>query len=695
MKIRFECECGKPLVAQETMVGRRAKCPKCGRSVEVPQTPKPPKLAAASVDNEDFFANLMGQSLSASDSTQNADSVESGTNHSTEQVSIFSEATQLPTTEVPHVSPNGANSSTKSAAATLKLPRASRTMILGAIASSVLIVVLLIVWFWPRNEQNHRQTESRTGHTSQPSNTAVEVPELKSDESESPTKPSVQTASATNEPQTNQIEKPKQATEVKGLEQLIPTIEPAVVRLDVSAREGSAIGSGFVIDDTGIVVTNNHVVEGATSAKAAFADGTSVAVIGILAADPKRDIAILKIQGTEKKFPSLKLWKGSPPKGLAVVAFGAPKGLSFSASEGIVSAVRSGKELADFGIPVDGAWIQTTTPISPGNSGGPLVARSGEVVGINTFNIVKGQNLNFAVSATDIERIFESAKSANPLPLGLTTSSKGASDLIGKEVGSFKIPPKFNYPHQLVINSEKGKFDTYRRIELGPVRLDNATAMFLLLVVTDDDRVADNGFLLINSVAENWRFRKFRTLKIIADGELTNLGEMSWDPEVKTTGLSVYCVERLNTPVPLRVLLKIARSKDSDIAVGSSEYSLGLALRDGLRDALSRLPLTKTVSGIALEIDQQIESENTEIANAEKKRETERQSQIRAAVEKAEKEEQLANEKKANRSLSLVKKLIDDGKTKLAKEALERIIKNYPETAAQREAEELLKKLKD
>ncbi len=202
--------------------------------------------------------------------------------------------------------------------------------------------------------------------------------------------------------------------EKKSLEALIAATEPAIVRIDVSTWEGGGMGSGFVIDDAGIVVTNYHVIDDATSTKVVFADGTSVRVIGILGTDKRRDIVILKIQKPEKKLTSLKLQKARPQKGQTVIAFGAPGGLSFSVSEGIVSAVRSAAEIADFGERHDGEWIQTTCPISPGSSGGPLVAMSGEVVGISTFNIIKGQNLNFAVSASDIERIYENAKTANP-----------------------------------------------------------------------------------------------------------------------------------------------------------------------------------------------------------------------------------------------------------------------------------------
>ena len=676
------------------MAGRRVKCPQCEKSLEVPQAKKPPE-EAASVDNEAFLENLFGQNVSGSEETLDTEFIGSRSQQSTTQYSADSGPSQESTSERPPKLTDDARCSKNSASVTFTLPRLSKAMIVGGGVGAVVLLALAIVWFRQDKSPVDRQAELGADQNKERSESTIAVSEPIVAQTEQGPEFLTTPAASAKEPQANEIAKLKQPTEAKGLEQLIPTIEPAVVRLDVTTREGGGIGSGFVIDGSGIVVTNHHVIDGATSAKAAFADGTSVAVIGVLATDSKRDIAILKIQGAEKRFPTLKLLTGPPPKGLSVVAFGAPKGLSFSASEGIVSAVRSAAVLAEFGITVDGSWIQTTTPISPGNSGGPLVALTGEVVGINTFNIVKGQNLNFAVSASDIARIFDSAKTANALPLAMVAATKTNSGLVAKEVGSFKIPPKFHYDHKLAIRSEKGKFDTYRRIEIGPVRLDSETSLFLLLAVTDADRVSDNALLLISSASSNWRFKKFRTLKVIAGGDLSNLDEMAWDPEVKTAGLSVFCVERLNAAVPLSVLLKVACSQDSDFAIGSHEYRIDHSLRNAIRDALSRLPMTKTVSGIALEIDEQIEAENAEIVNAAKQEAGIRQARQLAAIEKAKMDEEIANEKKANGSLVLAKKYLSDGKTKLARQTLEGIVNRYPNTPARREADELLKKVTD
>ena len=426
----------------------------------------------------------------------------------------------------------------------------------------------------------------------------------------------------------------------KSLEALIALTEPAIVRIDVSTRDGGGIGSGFVIDDSGIVVTNHHVVDGATSAKVAFADGTVLSVAGVLGSDAKRDIAILRIQKDERKLASLKLRKDAPQKGQAVFAFGAPRGLSFSASEGIVSAIRSASELTEFGQSLEGEWIQTTTPISPGNSGGPLVDLAGQVVGINTFNIVKGQNLNFAVSASDIERIFENTKAVTPLPLSLNSNARNG--LGGKEITSLKIPPKFDYRHGHNIESSKSKFDTYRRIMLGPIELNQQTALFIGVFVAENDRstntnaslieqrVSDNAVFFINSVATGWRFRDRREMKILVDGERIDLGDMDREYEVRTDRSNVYCMERLSVPISLPLLLKIARAEEWDFAVGDVEHSFGgsLSLTAQLRDLLSRLPATKTTSGIRLEIDKDLEAGLAAVARREAEEATREEEEL-------------------------------------------------------------------
>ncbi len=203
-----------------------------------------------------------------------------------------------------------------------------------------------------------------------------------------------------------------------GLVDLIEKVELSVVRIDVEGPDTAAIGSGFVASETGLIVTNHHVIEGATVAKITFVDGRSFEIEGALFADPAFDIAILQCK-SPTNLTAIPISKELPRKGERVAAFGAPKGLDFSASEGIISAVRSPGDLEELGFRTGrkGMWLQTTTPISSGNSGGPLINNSGMVVGINTWTLTTGQNLNFAVSSVDIRNAIDEAKKRSLMTL--------------------------------------------------------------------------------------------------------------------------------------------------------------------------------------------------------------------------------------------------------------------------------------
>jgi len=219
------------------------------------------------------------------------------------------------------------------------------------------------------------------------------------------------------------------------LTKLIEDVESSVVRIDVSGNHGQGIGSGFLVTDDGLVVTNHHVIAGATEATITFIDGTEAEVLGTLFLDGPRDIAVLKIDGDSHKF--LPLATKHPSKGTSVVAFGAPLGLSFSATEGIVSAIRTSEELKKYTANTAGTWVQTSTPISPGNSGGPLVDGKGQVVGANTMGMLSAQNLNFAISSVDIIEAVNASKTLSLVSLELGAAKieveVSLSQLVGEQ----------------------------------------------------------------------------------------------------------------------------------------------------------------------------------------------------------------------------------------------------------------------
>jgi putative serine protease PepD len=154
---------------------------------------------------------------------------------------------------------------------------------------------------------------------------------------------------------------------------------PGVVDLKVN---DSAEGSGFVVDKKGDVVTNAHVVEGATTIKVTFADGTKVSG-RVLGTDATTDIAVVRVTGIgASKLQPLTFGDSDAVQiGDGVAAIGSPFGLSETLTTGIVSALDR-TITSPSGATIGGA-IQTDASINPGNSGGPLIDTEGEVVGVN------------------------------------------------------------------------------------------------------------------------------------------------------------------------------------------------------------------------------------------------------------------------------------------------------------------------
>ena len=159
----------------------------------------------------------------------------------------------------------------------------------------------------------------------------------------------------------------------------------SVVALTVMKSKGGCTGTGFFALEPDIIATCYHVVEGATSITAKDSSGNEYKIEGIIDYSEGMDIAILK---SSKKGKTLALDANMPSPGTSVYALGNPMGLNFSFTNGMVSQIQN---LGGINI------IQFSAPISPGNSGGPLLSEDGKVLGVVSAYLAKGQNLNFAV----------------------------------------------------------------------------------------------------------------------------------------------------------------------------------------------------------------------------------------------------------------------------------------------------------
>jgi S1-C subfamily serine protease len=174
-------------------------------------------------------------------------------------------------------------------------------------------------------------------------------------------------------------------------------VGPAVVKLDIAndgrhgRREGS--GSGLVFAPDGLILTNCHVVDGATSIRVRFADGTALDGT-VLGSDADTDVAVVRAAATGLPWRPLGDSAALRP-GQVVIALGSPYGFQHTVTAGVISALgrslrsRSGRLIENL--------IQTDAALNPGNSGGPLVTSRGDVIGVNTAAILGVQGISFAI----------------------------------------------------------------------------------------------------------------------------------------------------------------------------------------------------------------------------------------------------------------------------------------------------------
>ncbi len=171
-----------------------------------------------------------------------------------------------------------------------------------------------------------------------------------------------------------------------------------------------SLGSGVLVDSSGLVVTNNHVIEGADQVKVSLSDKREFEA-EIVLKDSRTDLAVLRLKGTHEKFPTLDLANSDELQvGDVVLAIGNPFGVGQTVTHGIISALaRTQVGITDYQF-----FIQTDAAINPGNSGGALVDMQGKLVGLNTaiFSRSGGsQGIGFAIPANMVRVVVASAKS--------------------------------------------------------------------------------------------------------------------------------------------------------------------------------------------------------------------------------------------------------------------------------------------
>lgn len=219
-------------------------------------------------------------------------------------------------------------------------------------------------------------------------------------------------------------------------------VAPAVVCVDVvqkneddpltsgSDPHARGHGSGVILDESGLVLTNNHVVKGAERLEVTLPGDETGYPARIVGTDPLTDLAVLRMEKLDRKLPYLKFGDSDKLRvGEWVIAVGNPYGVGHTVTIGVLSG--RGKRLPDRKVPVMTDLLQTDAAINPGNSGGPLTNSQAEVIGINTAIVPFAQGIGFAVPSHTASwvalRLIEKGKVVRPylgLELGRLTPEK-------------------------------------------------------------------------------------------------------------------------------------------------------------------------------------------------------------------------------------------------------------------------------
>ncbi len=224
--------------------------------------------------------------------------------------------------------------------------------------------------------------------------------------------PHIESMSPRQDPAAATMAAPAAPARVLSAEELFALASPSVVRVNALGASGEslAFGSGVVVD-AATVVTNCHVARRGAGLSVKHASGQFEA--SVATADEAHDLCRLSVPGLSA--PSVRVGSVSQLRvGQKVFAIGSPQGLDLTLSDGMVSSLREGPE---------GALVQTTAPISPGSSGGGLFDETGALVGIVTFQVRSGQNLNFALPADWIATLAPSSGSREALTAALPGTS--------------------------------------------------------------------------------------------------------------------------------------------------------------------------------------------------------------------------------------------------------------------------------
>lgn len=263
-------------------------------------------------------------------------------------------------------------------------------------------------------------------------------------------------AAAEYQTATGQRSQPTVLLDVPGI---VERVNPVVVNIHSTAQTGENLGSGFIIDQRGLIITNFHLISNAESRRSdkvpKLADRVWVTLndgrqfpASVKGYDEGTDIALLEIVPSGKPLPAAELGDSDSVRvGEWVLAVGNPLGLDHTVTLGIVSA----KGRSDFGGQYDD-FLQTDAAINPGNSGGPLVNSNGKIVGINTLILERTQGLSFSIPINTLKAILPHLIERGRVTRGFL--GLDSRDLNPDIRGSLSLPMESN--GIVVVRAERG-----------------------------------------------------------------------------------------------------------------------------------------------------------------------------------------------------------------------------------------------
>lgn len=287
-------------------------------------------------------------------------------------------------------------------------------------------------------------------------------------------------------------------------------------------RQSTRLGSGFIYDNSGRIVTNNHVVKGSKTVDVTFVDGNTYSA-NVVGTDPFNDIAVLQITDDFSDEQSSPLELGDSSKmevGNQVIAIGNPFGLSGTMTTGIVSQIGRLLPNQEEGVSIPNA-IQTDAAINPGNSGGPLLNMQGEVIGINTSiqsNTGEFSGIGFAVPSNTIKKIapvlIEKGKYSHPW-LGISGTSL-TPDIV-KKLNLTK-----NYKGVLVTTVVKDSPADKAGLQEATYNIDREIKSGDVITSIDSHQIRDISELILY-LSENKNIRDKAILQVNRNNEIIEL----------------------------------------------------------------------------------------------------------------------------------------------------------------------------